>query len=147
MTTNDNKIWWTIAVIWLSFFILLFSGCKTLKTKKDIEATKITRQEIYRKADTLKYSVPKAVYKDTTIYVRNFEKQGSNTLKIVYDKNGNQTQIDCISDAVKELNETIETLKDNSKEKETEFKSVNFVYIFLGLAGLLIISKFANKII
>ena len=131
----------------LIIILLLFTGCKTLKNKKDIETTKVTRTEIFKKADTLRYSVPKAVYKDTTIYVRNFEKQGSNTLRIVYDKQGNQTQIDCISDAVKELNETIETLKDNTKTKETDFKSVNFLYIFLGLAGLLLVNKLAGNFI
>jgi hypothetical protein len=122
-------------------------SCKTLKDKKDIEQTKITRTELFKKADTLQYSVPNVKYKDTTIYIRNFEKQGSNTLKIVYDKQGNQTQIDCISEAVKELNETIEMLKDNSKTKETEFKSANFLYIFLGLAGLLIVNKLISKFI
>ena len=121
---------------------LLFCSCSTLKNKKDVEQTITQRQEIYRKADTLKYSVPKAVYKDTTIYVRNFEKQGSNTLKIVYDKNGNQTQIDCISDAVKELNETITTLKDNSKIKDTNFNSINILYIFIGLIFLVLLNKF-----
>jgi len=123
-------------------FLVLFTSCKTVKDKKDLEQTKVTRTELYKKADTLQYSVPNVTYRDTTIYVRNFEKESSNTLKIVYDKQGNQTQIDCISDAVRELNETIETLKDNSKTKETEFKSVNFIYIFLGLALLLIINKF-----
>ena len=122
--------------------LLLFCSCSTLKNKKDVEQTITQRQEIYRKADTLKYSVPKAVYKDTTIYVRNFEKQGSNTLKIVYDKNGNQTQIDCISDAVKELNETITTLKDNSKIKDTNFNSINILYIFIGLIFLVLLNKF-----
>jgi hypothetical protein len=130
----------------LLMLVVLFS-CSTLKDKKDIESTKITRTETFKKADTLRYNVPVAVYKDTTIYVRNFEKEGSNTLKIVYDKQGNQTQIDCISDAVKELNETIESLKDNSKVKDTQFKSINFVYIFLGLALLLIVNKIATKII
>ena len=129
------------------FIIFLLFGCKTLKDKKDIESTKTTRIELYKKADTLQYSVPNVKYKDTTIYVRNFEKSGSNTLKIVYDKQGNQTQIDCISDAVRELNETIESLKDNSKTKETEFKSSNFLYIFLGLAGLLIVNKLMPKFI
>jgi hypothetical protein len=127
--------------------LVVLCSCKSLKDKKDIETTKITRTELFRKADTLQYSVPNVKYKDTTIYVRNFEKQGSNTLKIVYDKQGNQTQIDCISDAVKELNETIESLKDNSKTKETEFKSANFLYIFLGLAGLLIVNKLMSKFI
>lgn len=131
----------------LLIILLLFTSCKTLKNKKDIETSKVTRSEVFKKADTLKYSVPKAVYKDTTIYVKNFEKQGSNTLKIVYDKQGNQTQIDCISEAVKEFKETIESLKDNSKTKEVEFQSKNIIYIFLGLAILLIFNKLANKFI
>lgn len=129
---------------------LLIFGCKSIKSKTDLETSKITRTESFKKADTLKYIVPKAIYKDTTIYVRNFEKPESNTLKIVYDKQGNQTQIDCISDAVKELNETIETLKDNSKTKETEVKipiERIVIYVFIGLAFLLLVNKLANKFI
>lgn len=121
--------------------VFLLVSCSTLKNKKDVEQTITQRQEIYRKADTLKYSVPKAVYKDTTIYVRNFEKQGSNTLKIVYDENGNQTQIDCISDAVKELTETISTLKDNSKTKDTKFNNISILYIIIGVIFLFILNK------
>lgn len=133
----------------ISLLILLFllTSCSLLKNKKDIESTKVTRTELYKKADTLHYSVPNVTYRDTTLYIRNFEKSGSNTLKIVYDKDGNTQQIDCISDAVRELNETIETLKDNSKTKESEFKSTNFLYIFLGLAGLLIVNKLISKFI
>ncbi len=121
--------------------VFLLVSCSTLKNKKDVEQTITQRQEIYRKADTLKYSVPKAVYKDTTIYIRNFEKQGSNTLKIVYDKNGNQTQIDCISDAVKELTETISTLKDNSKTKDIKFNNISILYIIIGVILLFILNK------
>lgn len=127
-------------------FISLF-GCKTLKNKKDLESTKITRSELFKKADTLKYTLPNFKFKDTTIYVRDFEKENSNTLRITYDQKGNQTQIDCISDAVKELNETIETLKDNSKTKETEFNSQNFIYIFLGIGALIVVNKLASKFI
>ena len=125
----------------------MLTSCKTLKDKKDVETSKITRSEVFKKADTLNYIVPNAVYKDTTIYIRNFEKSGSNTLKIVYDKKGNEKQIDCISDAVKEFRETIESLKDNSKVKETEFKNINIIYIFLGLVMLLFFNKLANKFI
>lgn len=132
---------------YLIILLLFLTSCKTLKDKKDIEASKITRSEVFRKADTLNYIVPNAVYKDTTIYIRNFEKSGSNTLKIVYDEKGNEKQIDCISEAVKEFRETIESLKDNSKVKETEFKSVNIIYIFLGLVMLLFFNKLANKFI
>jgi len=132
---------------YLIILLLLLTSCKTLKDKKDVETSKITRSEVFRKADTLNYIVPNAVYKDTTIYIRNFEKSGSNTLKIVYDKKGNEKQIDCISDAVKEFRETIESLKDNSKVKETEFKNINIIYIFLGLVMLLFFNKLANKFI
>ena len=132
---------------YLIILLLFLTSCKTLKDKKDIETSKITRSEVFRKADTLNYIVPNAVYKDTTIYIRNFEKSGSNTLKIVYDEKGNEKQIDCISDAVKEFRETIESLKDNSKVKETEFKNINIIYIFLGLFMLLIFNKLANKFI
>ena len=117
--------------------IALLTSCKTTKLKKDIEQTKITRTDISRKGDTLRYIVPKAVYKDTTIYVRNFEKERSNTLKITYDKEGQQQYIDCMSESIRELTETVETLKDNTKTKDTDFKSVNFIYIALGI-GLLI---------
>jgi hypothetical protein len=127
--------------------ILSLNSCKTLKDKKDIEQTKTTIKETYKKGDTLKYIVPNVKYRDTTIYVRNFEKSGSNTLKIVYDKDGNQTQIDCMSESIKELNKTIESLKDNSKVKETEFKSENILYIFIGLVILLIFNKLADKFI
>ena len=125
-------------LIFLAFFLF---GCKTIKDKKNIERFKITKSEVYRKADTLEYSVPKAVFKDTTIYVRNFEKQGSNTLKIVYDKQGNQTDILCISEAIKQINETVESLKDKTKIKETEFNSFNIIYIFIGFFILLLINK------
>lgn len=147
MKTTPKRIWFTIALIWVMAGILLSTSCNTLKDKKDIESTKTTISEVYKKGDTLKYIVPKAVYRDTTIYVRNFEKSGSNTLKIVYDKEGNQTQIDCMSESIKELNKTIESLKDNSKTKETEFKNANILYIFLGLAALLLLSKITNKFI
>ncbi len=134
-----------LLIIFISFS---FIGCSVLKTKKDIETSKVTRTETIKKADTLNYIVPKAVYKDTTIYVRNFEKEGSNTLKIVYDNQGNQEQIDCISDGVRELNEVIETMKDQSKEKDTQLEvpyGLIIIYVFIGLACLLVVNKIANK--
>ena len=125
--------------------IALLTSCKTTKLKKDIEQTKITRTDISRKGDTLRYIVPKAVYKDTTIYVRNFEKERSNTLKITYDKEGQQQYIDCMSESIRELTETVETLKDNTKTKDTDFKSVNFIYIALGIGLLITILNFLKK--
>ena len=130
--------------------ILFVSGCKSLKTKTDIETSKITRSELFKKADTLKYTVPKAVYKDTTIYVRNFDNPSSNTLKIIYDKNGNESQIDCMSDAVKEFKETIETMKEQSKIKDTEIQipfGLIILYVFIGLGALLVLNKVTNKFI
>ena len=125
--------------------IALITSCKTTKLKKDIEQTKITRTDVNRKGDTLRYVVPKAVFKDTTIYVRNFEKERSNTLKITYDKEGQQQYIDCMSESIRELTETVETLKDNTKTKDTDFKSVNFIYIALGIGLLITILNFLKK--
>lgn len=130
----------------LIVLLLIMSSCKVLKDKKDVELTKTEIKESKRKGDTLSYIVPNVKYKDTTIYVKNFEKSGSNTLRIAYDNKGQQ-QIDCISDDIKELTKSITNLKDNSKTKESNFNSENFIYIFLGLALLIIVNKFASKFV
>lgn len=131
-------------VVCLILWGVLLTGCKTLKNKKDVDYTKTDIVETKRAGDTLSYVVPNVKYRDTTIYIKNFEKQGSNTIRIAYDEQGTQ-QIDCISDEIRELTKSIVSLQDNSKTKETEFKDINFLYIFLGLVCLLFVNKLANK--
>jgi hypothetical protein len=127
--------------------LLLLTSCASTKNKKQTETSTIERTLTTRKGDTLVYVVPNIKYKDTTIYHKNFEKPASNTLKIVYDKQGNQTEIKCISDEINELKEYINTFKEDSKVKETNFNNVIIIYVFIGLAFLIIVNKIANKFI
>ena len=127
--------------------LLLLTSCATTKNKKQTETSTIERTLTTRAGDTLTYVVPNIKYKDTTIYHKNFENPLSNTLKIVYDREGNQTEIKCISDEINELKEYINTVKEDSKVKETNFNNVIIIYIFIGLAFLIIINKIANKFI
>ena len=127
--------------------LLLLTSCATTKNKKQTETSTIERSLTTRAGDTLTYVVPNIKYKDTTIYHKNFENPSSNTLKIVYDREGNQTEIKCISDEINELKEYINTVKEDSKVKETNFNNVIIIYVFIGLAFLVIINKIANKFI
>ena len=127
--------------------LLLLTSCATTKNKKQTETSTIERTLTTRAGDTLTYVVPNIKYKDTTIYHKNFENPSSNTLKIIYDKQGNQTEIKCISDEINELKEYINTVKEDSKVKETNFNNVIIIYVFIGLAFLIIINKIANKFI
>lgn len=127
--------------------LLLLTSCATTKNKKQTETSTIERSLTTRAGDTLTYVVPNIKYKDTTIYHKNFENPSSNTLKIVYDREGNQTEIKCISDEINELKEYINTVKEDSKVKETNFNNVIIIYVFIGLAFLIIINKIANKFI
>jgi hypothetical protein len=127
--------------------LLLVTSCASTKNKKQTETSTIERTLTTRKGDTLVYVVPNIKYKDTTIYHKNFENPSSNTLKIVYDKQGNQTEIKCISDEINELKEYINTFKEDSKVKETNFNNVIIIYVFIGLAFLIIVNKIANKIV
>lgn len=143
-------------------YILVFTLCscslmkQTTKskkeTKKDVSIDRIIKETstktIYRPKDSVVY-VPNFHFKDTTIYKRGT----TNTIRTVYNSQGQVSQIDCISDEIKEMfqsyKETIEKEQDNSKitEKDktsdTQFKlsPLNILYIFIGLSILLIIYK------
>ena len=142
--------------------ILLFVSCSASKTKtrkqtdtntiRDIQESETIKST--RKGDTLSYTVLNPILKDTVIYVTDTQKVGSNTLRIAYDNNGKQT-IDCISDEINELKETIRSISENQskkedvqiKEKESMLNGTFIIYVFLGLAGLLVVSKLTNKFI
>ena len=132
--------------LFFGLIIALVVGCSATKTKRTTDTTKIEREVTTRPADTLNYVVPRATYKDTIIYVKNFQKENGNTLRIAYDNSGNAAAIDCISDEINELKETIINTKQEEKVKEKIFKDVYFIYLFLGLAFLVFISKLANKL-
>ena len=146
-------------IIYIAIGLLIFS-CSASKTKTSKQTDTNTVRDINeketikstRKGDTLTYTVLNPILKDTVIYVKDTQKVGSNTLRIAYDSSGKQT-IDCISDEINELKETIRSIseqenkKENleTKEKESILNGSFIFYIFLGLAGLLVVNKIANK--
>ena len=148
-------------IIYLAIGLLIFS-CSTSKTKTRKQTDTNTLRDINeketikstRKGDTLSYTVLNPILKDTVIYVKDTRKVGGNALRIAYDSSGKQT-IDCISDEINELKETIRSISENeikkenlqTKEKESILKPVFFLYIFIGLAFLMIVNKITNKFI
>ncbi len=93
--------------------------------------------------------VPNYIFKDTTII-----KRGKTTrLRLEYDSNGKVKKADCTADELEEIKNTITEIKESIQEKnkektkETNFNNVTIIYIFLGLAFLLIVNKIATKII
>jgi len=143
--------------IFIILISLMFCNCESTKSifrKKDkTETNKETKEtgliSSKRDADTLKYVLPNIKYKDTTIYVKDYKNPNSNTLRIKYDNAGNQKAIDCISNEINELKSYIIETKENEKkhvktsdkEKQTVFSSLNILYIFIGLAFLLVVYK------
>jgi hypothetical protein len=151
---------WFKALLIVSLIIVSF-GCSSSKTKtskitdtntlRDINETETIKST--RKGDTLTYTVLNPILKDTIIYVRNERKQGSNTLRIRYDDSGKQT-IDCISEEINELKETIRSISENeskkenikTKEKESILQPIYFLYLFLGIGFLIIVNKVLDKV-
>lgn len=144
----------------LILLITLFS-CGTAKNKKEkvtdtvTSTSSIEKGEIIssRPGDTLTYTVLNPVLKDTILYITNTEKAYSNTLRIKYDESGLQT-IDCISQEIDELKKYIieleqnktETITEKEKVKETTFKPIMILWIFIGIAVLIIIVRLAKKV-
>ena len=147
-------------IIFLLFLTFTITSCSILKTKKTRDLTTKTKTlsvetgEVLskRQGDTLTYTVLNPILKDTTIYVKNKEKQNSNTLRISYDKSGLQN-IQCISDDINELKRYIkevdenktEEIKETEKIKETNFKPIFILYVFLGFAFLIILFRVLKK--
>jgi hypothetical protein len=143
--------------IFIILIFLMFCNCESTKSifrKKDkTESNKETKEtgliSSKRDGDTLKYVLPNIKYKDTTIYVKDYKNPNSNTLRIKYDNAGNQKAIDCISNEINDLKSYIIETKENEKkhvktsdkDKQTVFSSLNILYIFIGLAFLLVVYK------
>lgn len=145
-----------------SFIVILlmclFVSCSVTKNllrgknKKETDTTILSGGEetSKRASDTLEILVPSIVYKDTTIYKRG----KSSTVYINYDKQGKKTfgsVCDSINDFKKWYkNERIkEEIKDKTKEKtkETVFKPIFLLYLFIGIAFLMLCNKLMNKFI
>lgn len=134
-----------VRIILVIIALFLFTSCDSLKTaqktKKDIQQSETIKTQTKRAGDTLRISVPKVTYRDTTIVKTNYVNRTQ--ARIAYDTNGNAT-VECISAEINELREEIRTLSDTSKEKdtlkETSFQGEVILYAFAGLALLIVIA-------
>ena len=136
------------------FILLLFVGCGVTKNKATDNTETKTEQidsgefTVKRASDTLEITIPTIKYKDTTIYKRGRK----STVYLNYDSNGKASVISvCDSIAIfkkwhKQIN--IDEKKDvTEKKKETILNDKLILYIFIGLAFLIVISKLTNKFI
>ena len=134
------------------FSILLFVGCTSSK-KLVRDKTKVVKEEIQsgeqtikRASDTVLMTIPTIKYKDTIIYKRGRK----STVYINYDKQG-QATIKSVCDSIaifkKWYNQINIDQKTNvrDKDKVTTITPIFILYIFIGLAFLIIIFKLSNK--
>lgn len=134
--------------------LMLFISCgsekKLIKDKTETKTEVIDSGEIEikRPSDTLELTIPKIIYKDTTIY-----KRGRKSIVYLnYDSKGNAKVISvCDSIAIfkKWYKKTKEEEDRNIKEKD---KSINInplsiIYVFIGLLLLIFGVKLMNKFI
>ena len=132
--------------------LLLFISCTSTKsltrdkTKVEKEEINSGEQTIKRASDTILMTIPTIKYKDTIIYKRGRK----STVYINYDKQGTAT-IKSVCDSIAIFKKWYNQINVNQKndirdkDKETKINGSFILYIFLGLAFLLIIFKLSNK--
>jgi len=125
--------------------LLSLSSCdimkKSQKTKNDIATVEESEVKTVRIGDTVYFKVPKATYKDTTIYT--FNRQGT-TLKTVYDNSGQVTDIECQTSAIELYEKMRKSIQDNTVVKEKEkTEEVNFDWLIYIVIGLVVVVMFA----
>lgn len=122
------------------------------KNKTHTDYKEQWHQKETRQGDTATFKpVLNIKYIDTTIYRTTV--QGT-ILKTTYDKQGNVSNIDCISSAIELLTTMNKEFNQQSKEKESEkaekFNTTWFLYliigiVILGIVAVIIIMKSVNK--
>ena len=134
------------------FSLLLFVSCTSSK-KLVRDKTKVVKEEINsgeqtikRASDTLLMTIPTIKYKDTIIYKRGRK----STVYINYDKQG-QATIKSVCDSIAIFKKWYNQINVNQKndvrdkDKKTEINGSFILYIFLGLAFLIVIFKLSNR--
>jgi len=134
--------------------VFLFISCTSTKsltrdkTKVEKEEINSGEQTIKRASDTILMTIPTIKYKDTIIYKRGRK----STVYINYDKQGTAT-IKSVCDSIAIFKKWYNQINVNQKNdvrdkaKETQINGSFILYIFLGLAGLIVIMKLSNKFI
>ena len=132
--------------------VFLFISCTSTKsltrdkTKIDKEEIQSGEQTIKRASDTILMTIPTIKYKDTIIYKRGRK----STVYINYDKQGTAT-IKSVCDSIAIFKKWYNQINVNQKndvrdkDKKTEINGSFILYIFLGLAFLIVIFKLSNR--
>ena len=137
---------------YLIIVLLLFISCTSTKsilrdkTKVEKEQINSGEQTIKRASDTILMTIPTIKYKDTIIYKRGRK----STVYINYDKQGTAT-IKSVCDSIAIFKKWYNQINVNQKndvrdkDKKTEINGSFILYIFLGLAFLIVIFKLSNR--
>ena len=132
--------------------VFLFISCTSTKsilrdkTKVEKEQINSGEQTIKRASDTILMTIPTIKYKDTIIYKRGRK----STVYINYDKLGTAT-IKSVCDSIAIFKKWYNQINVNQKndvrdkDKKTEINGSFILYIFLGLAFLIVIFKLSNR--
>lgn len=147
-----NKFKIVVAVFLLLLAILSMVSCditkSAAKSKTDTDITESIETSRKRAGDSVTF-VPalRVKYKDTTIYTVN--RQGT-TLRTVYDKTGQVSQVDCyasvIEELIKENRRILETVKEKQKDKTEDINTDWILYGFITIgvvmiAGMILLYK------
>jgi hypothetical protein len=124
---------------------------QAFKNKSEASGKESIETVTKRKGDTVTYTIPNVILKDTIVYTVN--RQGT-TLRTVYDQTGSISSIDCFASAIEEIKkenrEFQESIKEKEKQKTEDFDSSFILYIvsaivILGIFALLLLFFFINK--
>lgn len=149
-----------ILLINVSCNLLKTTNRETHKTQQTTKATTLKHTDEYevsitkRPKDSIVYypniiTVPK----DTTIIVRG----KTTTLRLNYNQKGVLKKADCTAKEINEIKKTLRKItekqtqsqsqKTTNTTKESIFKPITLLWVFVGLAFLIIVSKLTNKFI
>lgn len=127
---------------------LFFASCglkrDVNRDKSQILTKEKTETKITRLGDTVRYEIPKYIFKDTTIVKKNYV---SGTTQIVrFDKKGMVEQAECISgliDIVKKQEKNVDELINTKKsQKDFSISPLNMLIIMGGFCIITIICTF-----
>lgn len=133
---------------YLLTLVIIVSSCNLLRNvdnkKKKTDLTENLSKQTTRIGDTVRYTLPLIKYKDTTIYTVN--RQGT-TLKTVFDRTGNVSEIECMSSMIDELIQMNRRLLEDKSDRVTENEftgGINWTFIALGgmaIIGIIVFKK------
>lgn len=127
--------------------LLLLVSCdvtkEATKTKTDRDLTESIKTTSKRIGDTVTYTVPKIVLKDTTVYTVN---RVGTRIETRYNKDGNIDLIACMASSIDEMKEEnrrmLEIIKDKDKAKEENFDSGALIGVVAVIGVIFLVGVF-----